>query len=333
MLTVARIPGLGLVVVLAGCSDVGADPAQDTMPAATDDGGSSEGQPPSDDADDGDDTDPSDPGPSPGTTGEPPGDESTGGSDDGPAVPLEWCVYEVVSSGEVMHLNVHAEPDATSPIQYTMKAGETVWGASTVVDGFRDLDRALDMPQWADATRLENTGECESPDDPPAKDEPLPQGFQLPFECGQLWRLDSWGHAPALDMVREPDQHGTEGALLRAPAPGVVNQSYYHDNAGNLVQIDHGEGWYTTYIHMQSRSVEVGDVLERGDPIGAVGATGPTSNGHPHLHFELGVDANGDGEVSWGFEGAERVKPWFDGVEYGQSDGVTWRDVESFNCP
>jgi murein DD-endopeptidase MepM/ murein hydrolase activator NlpD len=134
-------------------------------------------------------------------------------------------------------------------------------------------------------------------------------------------------------MVREPDQQGTEGALLVAPAAGVVNMSFYHDNAGNVVQIDHGEGYFTTYLHMQSRSVEVGDVLVRGDEIGAVGRTGPTSNDHPHLHFELGLDSDGDGEASWGFEGAERVNPWFDGVEYGQSDGLTWRDVESLNCP
>ncbi len=162
---------------------------------------------------------------------------------------------------------------------------------------------------------------------------PLPQGFELPFVCGDLWRLDSWGHAPALDMVREPDQHGTDGAPLFAPAAGIVNQSYYHDNAGNMVQIDHGGGYFTTFIHMQSRSVEVGDVLVQGDEIGAVGATGPTSNGHPHLHFELGIDADGDGQASWGFEGAERVRPWFAGVEYGQEDGMTWRDVASQNCP
>lgn len=161
----------------------------------------------------------------------------------------------------------------------------------------------------------------------------LPQGFELPFSCGDTWRLDSWGHAPALDMVREPDQHGTEGAPLFAPAAGVVNQSYFHANAGNMVQIDHGEGWFTTFIHMDSRAVEVGDVLVQGDTIGAVGRTGPTSNNHPHLHFELGIDANGDGEASWGFSGAERVNPWFGGVEYGQSNALTWRDVVSLNCP
>ncbi|SDM86169.1 hypothetical protein SAMN05421869_1662, partial [Nonomuraea jiangxiensis] len=42
--------------------------------------------------------------------------------------------------------------------------------------------------------------------------------LQLPFPCGQQWRLDTWAHAPALDMVKEPDQHGTDGATLVAPA-------------------------------------------------------------------------------------------------------------------
>ncbi len=162
---------------------------------------------------------------------------------------------------------------------------------------------------------------------------PIPEGMQLPFVCADKWRLDTWGHAPALDMVREPDQVGTEGAPLLAPAPGTVNQSFFHENAGNTVQIDHGEGYFTTYLHMESRAVEVGAVVATGDMIGAVGRTGPTSNNHPHLHFELGFDANGDGEASWGFEGAERVNPWFDGIEYGQANAMTWRDVESANCP
>src|SRR5687767_12411734 len=65
--------------------------------------------------------------------------------------------------------------------------------------------------------------------------------YQLPFPCGQKWRLNTWDstHAPALDMVREP-QSGTEGSTLVAPAGGTVVQSRYHDNAGNLIQIDHG---------------------------------------------------------------------------------------------
>ncbi|WP_460778415.1 peptidoglycan DD-metalloendopeptidase family protein [Nocardiopsis nanhaiensis] len=159
-----------------------------------------------------------------------------------------------------------------------------------------------------------------------------PVDFQLPFECGQEWRLDTWAHAPALDMVREPDQHGTEGAPLLAAAEGTVNMAFWHDNAGNVVQIDHGSDYFTTYIHLESMDVDVGDTVSQGEQIGAVGRTGEGANDHPHLHFELGFDANGDGEASWGTEDSERVNPWFDGEEYGQDNNQTWRDVASANC-
>ncbi|WP_290057361.1 VCBS repeat domain-containing M23 family metallopeptidase [Amycolatopsis solani] len=155
--------------------------------------------------------------------------------------------------------------------------------------------------------------------------------FQLPFECGQQWRLDTWGHNPALDMVREPNQTGTEGAAVLAPASGTVNQSFYHDNAGNVIQINHGGGHFTTYLHLQSRQVSAGTQVRQGQLIGRVGATGPTSNGHPHLHYEQGFDSNGNGSVTWGFAGAERVPASFNGVTYTGSS-ATWRNVASRNC-
>jgi hypothetical protein len=317
--------GVGVAIVLAACAGNGADPNAI--------GTSSTAMPGSSEGDHGVAS----------TSGNPPAETSAAADDSSgsPHVPEhEWCLYEVYPSTDGAPLNVYAEPDASATIQYTLADGERVWGRTAIVDGFRDLDRMLDLPAWAEVGRLSNTGQCEddeempeTPPDLPPEEPPLPQGFQLPFVCGDAWRLDSWGHAPAIDMVREPDQVGTEGAPLRAPAPGVVNMSFYHDNAGNVVQIDHGEGWFTTYLHMQSRAVEAGAVVARGDTIGAVGRTGPTSNDHPHLHFELGMDANGDGEASWGFEGAERVRPWFDGIEYGQENALTWRDVVSNNCP
>jgi hypothetical protein len=155
--------------------------------------------------------------------------------------------------------------------------------------------------------------------------------FQLPFTCGQSWRLDTWGHNPALDMVREPNQAGTEGAAVLAPAAGTVNQSFYHSNAGNVIQINHGSRHFTTYLHLQSRAVSVGARVTQGQLIGRVGRTGPTSNDHPHLHYEQGYDANGNGSVTWGSAGAERVAASFNGVSYTGSSR-TWRNVTSRNC-
>ncbi|MEV0389996.1 M23 family metallopeptidase [Nonomuraea sp. NPDC050643] len=156
--------------------------------------------------------------------------------------------------------------------------------------------------------------------------------FQLPFLCGQKWQLNSWAHAPALDMVKEPDQHGTEGATLIAAAGGTVDRSFHHDNGGNVVQIDHGGGYFTTYIHLQSRAVSAGDRVRQGAVIGKVGKTGELSNNHPHLHFELARDTNGDGHASWGSADSERIRPIFNGVTYGQGNGMEWNNVESRNC-
>ncbi|HYQ68761.1 VCBS repeat domain-containing M23 family metallopeptidase [Actinophytocola sp.] len=157
--------------------------------------------------------------------------------------------------------------------------------------------------------------------------------FQLPFQCDDTWRLNTWdsAHAPALDMVHEP-QANTEGQIVVAPAAGTVNQSYFHSNAGNMIQINHGGGHFTTYIHLQSRSVSVGAQVAQGQVIGRVGHTGPTSNGVSHLHYEQGFDANGDGSASWGFQGAERVTARFNGVNYGPGAGGEWRNVVSRNC-
>jgi hypothetical protein len=160
--------------------------------------------------------------------------------------------------------------------------------------------------------------------------------FQLPFASGQLWQIDSYDatHAPALDMVRDPDsdRDTTEGQPVLAPADGTVNQSFYHNNAGNTIQINHGGGWFTTYLHLQGRDVEEGATVSQGEQIGRVGHTGPTSNGTPHLHYELAIDSNGDGEASWGETESERVPAWFDGVEYGAETGETHNNVASNNC-
>ncbi|GII77876.1 hypothetical protein Sru01_28580 [Sphaerisporangium rufum] len=132
-------------------------------------------------------------------------------------------------------------------------------------------------------------------------------------------------------MVKEPDQTGTLGATVVAPLAGTVKQSFYHANAGNMIQIDHGGGYFTTYLHLQSRAVQVGAKVAAGATIGLVGKSGPTANDHPHLHFELGFDQNGDGSASWGEAGSERVRPTIGGVVYGTANSMTWRNVTSGN--
>jgi murein DD-endopeptidase MepM/ murein hydrolase activator NlpD len=56
---------------------------------------------------------------------------------------------------------------------------------------------------------------------------------------------------------------------------------------GRLAIIDHGLGLHTLYFHLDSVSVAEGQVVERGQGIGTVGATGRATG--PHLHFGVQV--------------------------------------------
>ena len=51
-----------------------------------------------------------------------------------------------------------------------------------------------------------------------------------------------------------------------------------------ILYLDHGNGWFTRYVHLDGVTVEVGDQVEMGDVIGYGGKTGASGD---HLHFEL----------------------------------------------
>jgi murein DD-endopeptidase MepM/ murein hydrolase activator NlpD len=80
------------------------------------------------------------------------------------------------------------------------------------------------------------------------------------------------------------------GSLIYASARGRVIYADWYGGYGNSVIIDHGNGMTTLYAHCSELYVKDGDVVERGQPISAVGSTGFSTG--PHLHFEL--RANGE---------------------------------------
>ena len=75
------------------------------------------------------------------------------------------------------------------------------------------------------------------------------------------------------------------GAPIRAFADGTVTQSAPARGYGNLVVINHGDGWETRYAHAQRLDVEVGQRVRAGESIAAIGQTGLATG--PHLHFEI----------------------------------------------
>lgn len=73
------------------------------------------------------------------------------------------------------------------------------------------------------------------------------------------------------------------GTPVVAPLPGrVIDTGDYFFN-GNTVWLDHGGGLLSMVCHLSRIQVKVGDVLQAGDRVGAVGATGRVTG--PHLHW------------------------------------------------
>jgi murein DD-endopeptidase MepM/ murein hydrolase activator NlpD len=81
------------------------------------------------------------------------------------------------------------------------------------------------------------------------------------------------------------DFAGAMGSQVMAVAAGVVSRSEAASGYGNLVEINHGNGYVTRYGHNQRLLVNVGDTVSRGSPIALMGSTGRSTG--PHVHFEV----------------------------------------------
>jgi murein DD-endopeptidase MepM/ murein hydrolase activator NlpD len=93
------------------------------------------------------------------------------------------------------------------------------------------------------------------------------------------------------------DIAGSEGHSIFAIDAGVVVYSGWHNGGyGNVIVLDHGNGWQSLYAHLSVIYVGCGDGVFQGAVIGLMGSTGRSTG--PHLHFEMRHDIYG------------RVNPW-----------------------
>lgn len=114
-------------------------------------------------------------------------------------------------------------------------------------------------------------------------------GFILPIEGGTV--TGRWGNQRILNGTPSTLHFGYDiaaptGTPIRAPAAGVVtlaNPDMHYE--GGLVFIDHGQGLITMYLHMSRLDVAVGQRVEQGQVIGAVGASGRATG--PHLCWRM----------------------------------------------
>lgn len=78
------------------------------------------------------------------------------------------------------------------------------------------------------------------------------------------------------------------GDPVLAVADGVVKFSGSNGAYGNVVDIDHGNGYVTRYAHNSRLSVRVGDLVRAGQEVAKAGSTGRSTGAH--VHFEVWVN-------------------------------------------
>jgi len=108
--------------------------------------------------------------------------------------------------------------------------------------------------------------------------------------------LTGYDYAPSANHYGI-DIGGSIGDPVSTVDNGVVVYAGWNDwGYGNMIVVDHGEGWQSLYAHLSTVEVTCGQEVYSGDIIGSVGDTGMADG--PHLHFELRNDEYG------------RVNPW-----------------------
>jgi murein DD-endopeptidase MepM/ murein hydrolase activator NlpD len=81
------------------------------------------------------------------------------------------------------------------------------------------------------------------------------------------------------------DFAGKLGSDIMAVGAGVVTWSGERYGYGNLVEIDHGNGYVTRYAHSKEILVKIGETVKKGQVVAYMGSSGRSTG--PHVHFEV----------------------------------------------
>lgn len=159
---------------------------------------------------------------------------------------------------------------------------------------------------------------------------PMPP-FQMPVACGQTWdastysthwTVDHVSHQDAIDLAQRDEDLAnlSEGEPAIAAASGTVKKVYTSSKGEHRVFIDHGNGWETDYIHLESvPPLAVGQEVAQGQMVGRVGKSGAESF---HLHYNQmqdgvpsrvrfdgkAIDTYAGDQSSWGHYGSDEAE-------------------------
>jgi len=156
---------------------------------------------------------------------------------------------------------------------------------------------------------------------------------QRDYSCGVKTRDGHRGTDFVLprfdDMARGVDVLAAAPGRVDALRDGMADAAVTPDTradiegreCGNAVRVDHGDGWQTLYCHMRNGSITVdqGQVVKAGEPLGQVGLSGLSNV--PHLHLTVLKDGNV----------TDPFRPKAGGCDIDPGNGM-WRDAPDYDA-
>ncbi|PLW92136.1 MAG: peptidase M23 [Marinilabiliales bacterium] len=124
---------------------------------------------------------------------------------------------------------------------------------------------------------------------------------KIRFSSGFGWRRNPFTHSgsqfhPGIDLA------GPIGTPIYATGDGeVIDPFGSMTGYGIVIVIDHGYGFETLYAHLSKKLVKPGDKVKRGQIIGYLGNTGPSTG--PHLHYEVHRNGNKVNPINYIYSG------------------------------
>jgi murein DD-endopeptidase MepM/ murein hydrolase activator NlpD len=111
---------------------------------------------------------------------------------------------------------------------------------------------------------------------------PVPGAVSSPYGS----RQDPMNNEGALHIG--VDFRAAKGEKILATGAGLVTIAKSNGNYGKFVQIDHGNGYVSSFAHLDRFLVKKGNRVERGQVIGLVGSSGRATGSH--LHYEVSLN-------------------------------------------
>lgn len=83
------------------------------------------------------------------------------------------------------------------------------------------------------------------------------------------------------------------GSPVFAVGDGIVVETGYHSSMGTYVYVQHGNNYFTQYMHLAKYNVSVGQTVSRGQQVGSMGNSGFSTGTHLHLGVSIGYPYQG----------------------------------------